>query len=442
MGKIRQKLTLDIIRMADLRFHTNMPRWYRRVLRMSAWTPSQIMEWQNNALRKLLNTAYNHSVYYRELFDSLKIKPSDIRALEDLKVLPILTKDIISERFDDILLDNSEAYHFESGSTGGSSGVPLKYIKDNDSWGFDNAFLIHMWQSTGYYYGDKYLALGSSSILPENKASLIHNLFYKLKGKVAFNAMNVSDEVMEKCLRLVKEKKIHYIYGYASSLYMLAKYVIKHKAQDLVDIRACFPTSEILTDVYYNTIKAAFNCAILDGYGAHDGGVVGFKLNRDGGFKVGYNSLVEVNSLSQEDPDFGNILVTDLTNIVFPFIRYDLGDVVRIGHGYNNYHNGQVLEQVVGRNSDVIELENGNILTCPGFTILFKDLHIRGYRFFKLEPMEIIVEIVKDNGFDKKEEGLVISTVKRYAGEDCDVKIVYADNLVRRENGKMFYFEK
>ena len=111
-----------------------------------------------------------------------------------------------------------------------------------------------------------------------------------------------------------------------------------------------------------------------------------------------------------------------------------------MGTGYSDYFNGQVLDKVVGRTSDLIELENGRVLTGPGFTILFSKLHAEGYRIYKSGYQEITVEIVKGEGFTEEEERLVIDTMHKHAGEDCAILVRYADKLVNRANGKNLFF--
>lgn len=436
MGVVKESLILNfILPISDLKFKTQIHGWYKSINSMQKWSPEKIKSWQQAKLHDLLTTAYDHSCYYHELFDKIGIKPNDIKSIEDLKIIPPLTKEIIRERMDDILLDTKDNYNYKLGATGGSTGNPTKYYKDNNSWGFDNAYNITMWKQTGYRYGDKFLALGSSSIFPTNKKSFVHDLFYRMKGKTPFNAMNMSDEILENCLNVILENKIHYIYGYASSIFLLAKYVIDKKYQNKLSIKACFPTSEILTDTYRNVIKQAFNCSILDSYGAHDGGIVAHNLGD--GFKVGYNCIVQ---LKDKENNQGSALLTDLTNMVFPFIRYELGDELKMGQGYNSFFNGQVIEKVIGRTSDIIELSNGRKLTGPGFTILFKDLNIIGYRILKTGPLELTIEIVKNQNYTEAEEKLIIDTLHKHAGADCSIKIVYVEEISKRANGKNLFF--
>lgn len=439
MGKLKEFFILNcMLPVSDMAFHTDIAKWYKVIKRMYKQPASAIMDWQNAKLQVLIKVAYEHSPYYHELFDSVGVKPEDVKTFADLEKLPPLTKETLRARFDDIKLTNISEYHSKLCSTGGSTGNPTRYIKDNVSWGFDNAFNILMWKQTGYHYGDKFLALGSSSIFPVNKKSRFHEWYYRIKGKVPFNAMNLSEDRLSECVELLKKKRIHYIYGYASSIFLLAKYVKQHNLGPALGIKACFPTSEILTDLYRSTIKDAFGCVISDTYGAHDGGIVAHSLGD--GFKVSYNCIVEIDKNSRRPDGSGVAMLTDVTNLAFPFIRYELGDELVLGGGYDDSYNGQVLERVIGRTSDVIELENGRVLTGPGFTILFSQLKITGYRLYKSGPMEITVEVVKDSNYSKKDDELLVGTMKKHAGDDCEIKVVYADKVKHRENGKNLYF--
>ena len=56
---------------------------------MNSWSMSDIRDWQESHLQAFVKQAYQHTKYYHELFDSLNIKPEDIKRREDLKRIPI-----------------------------------------------------------------------------------------------------------------------------------------------------------------------------------------------------------------------------------------------------------------------------------------------------------------------------------------------------------------
>ena len=189
-----------------------------------------------------------------------------------------------------------------------------------------------------------------------------------MKNKIGLNGVNMSDKACDEYVDIIKKQKIQFIYGYASAIYILAKYV--HNNKITLNISACMPTSEGLTSQYKKTIIQAFNCNILNVYGANDGGITAFAFN-ESCFKVGYNTIVRFKKISE---GHYKILLTDLFNYAMPLINYEIGDEVVLYKDNNHDYNGQIFDEILGRTSDIITLENGNVLTGPGFTILFKDI--------------------------------------------------------------------
>ena len=179
MGKIKEQLLINgFFPLSDVAYHTHLSFWYKQIGKMLLWKPEEILIWQTEQMKALIREAYTYSPYYNSLFQSLGLKPDSFQTIKDLEKIPPLTKDIIRNHYDEILLYGKKGLSYRHCSTGGSTGNPTSYVKDNNSWGFDNAFNIHMWKQTGYHYGDRFLALGSSSLFPTNKKSPLHNLYY------------------------------------------------------------------------------------------------------------------------------------------------------------------------------------------------------------------------------------------------------------------------
>ncbi len=423
---------------ADILMHTSISKSLNQINYLSKLNKDKILLWQNKKLKELINHAYVNTEYYKDLFDSLNIKPSDIQSINDLNKLPILTKDLIRKNYIKLIPKNIKSISFKENATGGSSGDPLVYLLDNRSWSFTTANNIYNWEKTGYSLGDKYVALGSTSLYISDKPSIKHYIYYKIKNKVGLNGINMSDEVCEKYVTIIKNKKILYLYGYASSIYMLAKYVNKNSIR--LNINACMPTSEILTDEFRGAINRAFNCTILNCYGVNDGGVTGFEHD-EGFFEVGYNVVISQKNINKNS--IGEILSTDLLNYSMPFINYLIGDEIQVLNDKNeafNY-NGQVINQVLGRSSDVIEFDNGTVITGPGFTILFKDLPIEYYQIEKSSGLSIICKIKKLPGYNKSHEKIITSTLDKQLGKEVSFELVYTDKFETSDNGKIKYFK-
>jgi phenylacetate-CoA ligase len=97
-----------------------------------------------------------------------------------------------------------------------------------------------------------------------------------------------------------------------------------------------------------------------------------------------------------QDGDFGEIVVTDLTNYGMPFIRYRIGDLgcpksqsCTCGRGF------PLIQEIVGRSSDVLPAPNGRYVHGEYFTHLFYG--VPGVRRFQvhqkaLGDVEIFIE--------------------------------------------------
>lgn len=435
MAGLKEKFLLNIaFPLADFVMGTSAMKWFRQIKRMEKWSPEEIKAWQLEKLKLLVAQAYNHTVYYREIFDKLGLKPSDINNFDDLKKLPTLTKNIVRERFNDFIPDNQKKFKSRYGSTGGSTGTPFKYMFDADDWGYGAAYKIFCWKKTPYKYGDMFISLGSSSLFPVNKKSIIHEIYYRLRNTIPLNGMNMDDDVCEKYIQIIKKYNVKYIYGYASAIYLLALYS-KKKSYD-IQMKSVFTTSEKLTPEYREVIEKTWKVKVMDCYGSRDGGLTAYEVNR-GCFNLGYNSFCEVKGSRKDEPS--EILCTDLLRMGFPMFRYEIGDEVVIIEDKEKY-NGQIIKELIGRTSDIIRFENGRQLTTSGFNSMFRTFNIKAFRIMKKDNHTLKIEIQKTENYSDDEEKLIIQTMKKHAGENIVIEIEYKENFQPLKNGKRTFF--
>lgn len=422
-----------ILPLADTAMKTDVAAWIRRIRRMNQLSREEVISWQNQKLKELVLFAYHNTSYYRRLFDDISLDPNSINSREDLAKIPILRKEDVIQNYQDLIPENINEIPHKRASTGGSSGDPMVFILDLQSWSFTNANNIVNWERTKYRYGNKFIALGSTSINVSENTSFKHKVFYYLKNKISLSGVNMSDEVCRKYLEHIKRDNIKYIYGYASAIYLLASYAerINYDHQ----ILSCFPTSEILTPIYRDKISKVFKCDIVNCYGASDGGITAFEHNGSP-FEVGYNCL----STIEGDEENGPALYTDLLNFAMPMINYKIGDEIQLSSESNLIYNGQLIKKLMGRTSDVIRLENGNVLTGPGFTILFKDMPVKGYSINKVGVNQIECRIQPNDLYTNLHENIILESIKKQSGSNCDITLKHVDKFENLKSGKKQYF--
>ena len=436
MSKISEIFRLHILLpVAEMVKGTCAHDWYGRITEMNTWSREQVKAWQEEHLRDFIKHAYNHTRYYHELFDSLGIKPEDIQTAEDLKKLPILTKDIVRARYEDFIPDNIMNIKHRKDKTGGTTGEPMRYLTDENVWGYITASKIFSWRHNQYRYGDKFAALGSSSLF-KKKPSLTRRIYDWIRQEIGMNSLNMSDELCAMYIERMRKEQIHFIYGYASSVYLLAKYARDHQI-DTSFIKGAFTTSENLTDVYRETIERAFGCKVMDCYGARDAGITAFEMER-GKYYISYDVIPEIVNPFNEDE--GDLVTTGFLNYAFPLIRYNYGDCAQLKL-YDDQYNGAVLTKIYGRSSDVLRLDNGHILTSPGFTILMNKFDVLAYDIQKISGSEICMQIQPvEEKWDEEQEKKLIAEMQRFVGAGCIFRLEKVDGFQELKNGKRRYF--
>ena len=416
---------------------TNSTYWLKQIEKMSKWTPEQVQTWQADRLHELMEHVYNHTIYYRRIMDERGLKPDDIRSAEDLKKLPIITKQIAREHFNEIVPDNISSLHYREGKTGGTTGEPMFYYCDENTWGYVTATKVYHWRKYGYEYGEPFAAMGSASLFAK-KPSLVRRIYDRLRNEIPMNTVNLTDELCEKYIQIIRERRIRYIYGYAASIYVFTQYVASHRI-DLKQIKGVFTTSEMLTDENRELIKRTYDCVVMDCYGARDAGMNAYERAYHE-YEVGYNVLVE--TTNEFEPNTGTLLTTNLLNYTFPLIRYQFGDEAELApRNESKGYNGQLLNRVLGRTSDVMRLENGHNMTATGFSMIMKAFDVKAFTFNKTGVNEVTLTIERDKEkYSEAQEKEIKRTIYLYTGEDAKLNIEYIDHFEPLKNGKRRYF--
>lgn len=430
MSKIKESILLHVVfPTADLIMGTCAMKWYRQIVRMNQWSPQEISDWQTKQLHKLVEHAYSHTRYYREIMDGIGLKPKDIRTLGDIKLLPILERETIKERFNDLIPDNIQNFPYRKSSTGGSTGQPMQYLCDENTWGFVTAMKIYSWKHTGYHYGDKYVSLGSSSLFPVNKKNPVNEIYFLMRNTIPLNGMNMDDNTCKRYMDIIRNKRVMYIYGYASAIYLLAKYCRDNGVDWHFD--AVFTTAEKLTPHYRDVISNTWDTTVMDCYGSRDGGITAYEIE-PGRYHVGYSTWLEA---SDKNPS--ELYSTNLIDFAFPTIRYSNKDEVMMwDKSVESEYNGQLIKEIIGRTSDVLAFDNGHNLTTSGFTILFRAFHVEAYRIKKTGALSVLVQIQQRDGYSQDEHNALFDSIKRFVGEDVDVVFEYVDKFEPLPNGK------
>ena len=398
------------------------------------WKSEQLEELQNKKLRVLIRHAYRNVPYYHRVFKENNIKPDDIKTKDDLVKLPFLTKDIIRKNLPDLLAKNILKSQFMECHSSGSTGEPLKYYLSKEAYSHGWAQTFRCWGWVGYELGDPYVKI---SLNPRKK--LVEKIQDKLMNCTYMYAFDITEETLENQLKRIKNSKAKIIRGYASSMYLLAKYLEDIKKPE-IRMDAIMTTGDNLFPHYREAIESQFGCKVFDGYGG-ESTPIAFECEKHEGYHLcNENVIIEFLRKNEQvsSGELGEIVFTSLDNFVMPFIRYNIRDIgvpsdelCSCGRGLS------LIKSIEGRDTDIVVTPEGKFLVVHFFTILFE--YIKGVDQFQViqESIDNLkVKIVKNEKFTEQDSRCIVDEIKRYMGQDVAVDIDYVASIPLTRSGK------
>ncbi len=367
---------------------------------------------QETALKQLVMHGFNNVPYYQELSKKLDIKPQDIKTIQDLSYLPILTREDVKENINGFIYKNDKKH--KNSRTGGTTGKPLQFTISNDSNYRGTALLYNGWSRAGYQLGDKLLLFAGGSIVSKpDMRSKIANLTRNYHSETSFN---ITDEKLEIICKYIISKKPLYIRGYASAITILADYFLANGYKNH-SIKAVFTTAEPLLMSQRDIISTAFQAPVFDNYGLQDGGVSAYECDEHNGMHIDtFRSIMEIcdeNGCPVPFGTEGRIIATDLYNYAFPFIRYDTGDLAVADNTPCPCGNTSPrLIKITGRSADVLNF-NTHKISGSGITVLMGKTSVDYYKVVQKNSRKVEIHLLfSDNNNDNIEQGT--SLIKQF----------------------------
>src|SRR5215467_1420070 len=118
-----------IMPMGDITFRHPMMRRLAFLEQAQWWSRGQLHEYRDRALRSLLSISYNQVPFYRQLMDSVGVRPEEVRGARDLLRLPVVTKAMMRKSYPASTTRNTGFRTYEASSSG-STGTNF-YVKED-----------------------------------------------------------------------------------------------------------------------------------------------------------------------------------------------------------------------------------------------------------------------------------------------------------------------
>lgn len=426
--------------LGDLAFGSSVIKYFRSLQKTQWCSAEQLRELQNKKLRDLIKHAYNNVPYYHRIFDQIGITDKDIKTVDDLIIIPILTKNDIRKYFSDIVVKDLRKWKAIINFSGGSTGEPLKYLITKDVASIGWAGKFRGWGWAGYKIGDKRISFGGSSLVPNKTPTRFETIRCKIERNLPISAVSMNDEKYSKFISTIFSYKPKFLYGYASSIYSLANYCKLERINN-IHFDAIFTTAEVLQTNFRKSIEDQFKCEVFDQYGAYDSGIQAMECHAHQGLHIcsenAFLEIVDDNGQRLIPGQSGRIIATDMHNYAMPFIRYEVGDLGALAEKPCICGRGlPLLKSIEGRTTDIIRLSNGISLAGPAITLIFKDSNVKQYQLRRVAGDELLIKIVKEKNYSEKDTEHIMSILKNHAGIDIKIKMEFCESIPRELNNK------
>lgn len=352
---ISEKILLPV---SDILLGQSIAKDLKFLLESQWWSYARLKKYQEKKLRTLIKHSAETVPYYEELFRRKGLHYTDIKSVEDLKMLPILTKEVIKEYGKDKFISRKYSKRdLIKKCSSGSTGKPFCHYITKRSNSFFKAVKLRGWYWQGYRLGDKFVKIDNSR---KGKLKSLQDIITRNKS---IYAKNINKHCIHKIVQRINEYSPKVLRAYPTPLMILLKLAEDNDLQ-FKEIPVVATTGSILYPEFRKKIKDTFNASVIDAY-SNEGGTNAFECHTHECYHSSMEyAITEVIDDDGKSANIGRAIGTDLWNYASPFIRYDSQDVIQLNEKKCSCGRElMAIKKIWGRDTEIIISPEGNMIT-------------------------------------------------------------------------------
>ncbi|MGD9992099.1 MAG: phenylacetate--CoA ligase family protein [Salinivirgaceae bacterium] len=380
----------------------------------------------------------NHSIKKIPYYKSY----TPINSLADFQQqIGFIDKEVVMANFNDFVDPEIDKTRYVEGTTGGTSGKPLRLLIPKNRHVFELATMHTMWETTGWKYHPR-------AVIRNHK--LKPGEIYRINPitkEIIFDGFKISFEYFESIYQTLKKFNISFIHAYPSTSYEFALF-LKEKKKDISFINAFLSGSENIYEYQTDLIEKQLGIRFYNWYGHSEKLILGGYCKDTQVYHLentyGYAELIdENNQIISEVGKRGELVGTTLKNPGMPLIRYRTDDFAEYVGNYCPYCKRNVLlvKNIVGRwSGERIYNKDGSFVTTTALN-LHSDLYnkINGIQYIQNEKGILKILIIKTDEYSIEDEQTLKAHFLKTLNKETILIIEYVDHLIKQNNGKFLH---
>lgn len=442
---------------------------YKNLLDSEKYPEELLSEIQLKKFKLLVKYAYELIPYYRNKFKEIGLLPQDISKIEDIKLIPTLSRDDVIEHYKEMVAEPFSRsieiankrkrnpgnpipfavirkHKLVKNTSSGSTGAPTIFYEDGSQSALNWAHEMRLKKWFGIEPIEKEVRMVRLS-LDYLKEKRIYKIRKFLWNQLILPGINLGEKEYEICISEIIKFKPKVIWGFTSAIVGLIEFI---KEKEYIEL---LPQPKIIIgwaapvyDYEERKINEILNCPVSNIYGAREVGHIAgrcpdrsFHINQES-YYVEINREIGNNNFKTEE-GIGEILVTTLNLLPMPFIRYRMGDIGELGEGKCSCGRSlQVLKNLLGRTNEIFISKNGKMIS-PNFwcrTFMMNELagSVKRFQILYTKNKDIKIKIVKGFSYSNNIELFLKNYLKKNFGKETKIEIIYTSEIKPLISGK------
>lgn len=359
------------------------------------WPAERLRAYQTRRAAEQALYAMRSTTFYRNLYSSHGFSEKDLQ--EDPEVfysLPTVGKQSVRDHFEELKTPDAKRFGVLS-VTGGSTGQPLHLLRDKRVSAQPLEWRLFRWWGIKPYDN---IALVWRHV-KSGRQELLHQVQWWPTRRMQLDAYDINKSSVRHFAEQWRLQTPTLLTGYAGGVLEFSR-VLEELDLRLPAPKAVATTASPLTDENREEVEDRFEAPVFDHYRSAEIPWMGGECAERAGHHIfADHRVVEVlGSDGRPTTGTGHVVATDLTNRVFPLIRYALGDQTRaLSAPCACGSSLPRIARVVGKEGDGLRLPDGAWIAAEALFQLFskEPESVRQFQVVQSADYSILIRVVE-----------------------------------------------
>ena len=403
-----------------------------------SYSNEEMEEYQRQKFIEVAREAICHVPFYKDWANNNSFSEHDIRCLSDINRFPIIEKSDIRNNPEYFISRKVKKKDLIALSTSGSTGSPIKIFCDRSTRTKHYSFFSRLRSWYGVGKRGRRITFFGRIVASEKQRKPPFWRYDLAQNNLLMSSHHMSESNLPFYYEKLKSFKPKEIFGYPSSIYRLARYIVESDKDRYIP-NVVITTAETLLPYQRKVIEEAFLCSVVDQYGCTEMAFFASQCRYGVMHFHPEHSIIEIvdansNPLPNGEP--GEVVATSLINKVMPLIRYRVGDSLSLVDRDLKCHSSfPVIGHLEGRTDDLIFTKDGKAIGRLS-PIFRSDKNIKLSQVIQRENGDIDIFVVPNSSYSNKNRNMIYEEAKERIGSIMVINIIEVEDIGKESNGK------